>query len=262
MRRPNEGVLCVIAHAARIGERQRAAHSGRPGIAIEHGGKLLTGDIAVGVRSIGHAVFPCPRDALIIPVLPGSRGGVHAGKPRQHGIHHAARHGTLHAKLVVAHTLEQFTGGNEVHLISQPVLTGVDEVLGIVHDLHRCTAVHGGPDAVGIGCGLGSAAVLGGSGLHLGAVLLGLGLDLGAVGLGGGLHLSGAAGIVTVRGRTAAGVAGAARGRTAIRGRSAGGLGLNGQRVNGAQSFLWRKGNSAEAGVVDRPPRCPLPVVE
>ena len=32
--------------------------------------------------------------------------------------------------------------------------------------------------------------------------------------------------------------------------------------VNGIQSFLWRKGNSAEAGVVDRPPRCPLPVVE
>lgn len=59
-----------------------------------------------------------------------------------------------------------------------------------------------------------------------------------------------AAGIVTVRGRTA------------TRGRSAGGLGLNGQRVNGVQSFLWRKGNSAEAGVVDRPPRCPLPVVE
>ena len=77
-----------------------------------------------------------------------------------------------------------------------------------------------------------------------------------------GLHLSGAAGIVTVRGRTAAGVAGAARGRTATGGRSAGGLGLNGQRVNGVQSFLWRKGNSAEAGVVDRPPRCPLPVVE
>ena len=93
-------------------------------------------------------------------------------------------------------------------------------------------------------------------GLHLGAVLLGLGLDLGAVGLGSGLHLSGAAGIVTVRGQTTAGTAGAARGRTA------GGLGLNGQRVNGVQSFLWRKGNSAEAGVVDRPPRCPLPVVE
>lgn len=110
--------------------------------------------------------------------------------------------------------------------------------------------------AVGIGCGLGSAAVLGGGGLHLGAVLLGLGLDLGAVGLGGGLHLSGAAEIVTVRGRTAAEAAEAARGRTA------GGLGLNGQRVNGVQSFLWRKGNSAEAGVVDRPPRCPLPVVE
>ena len=73
-------------------------------------------------------------------------------------------------------------------------LPGVDEVLGIVHDLHRCTAVHGEPDAVGIGCGLGSAAILGGSGLHLGAV-----------GLGGGLHLSGAAGIVTVRGRTATG---------------------------------------------------------
>ena len=32
--------------------------------------------------------------------------------------------------------------------------------------------------------------------------------------------------------------------------------------VNDIQSFLWRKGNSAEAGVVDRPPRCPLPVVE
>ena len=79
-------------------------------------------------------------------------------------------------------------------------------------------------------------------GLHLGAVLLGLGLDLGAVGLGGGLHL--------------AGTTGAARGRTA------GGLGLNGQRVNGVQSFLWRKGNSAADGVVDRPPRCPLPVVE
>ena len=117
--------------------------------------------------------------------------------------------------------------------------------------------------AVGIGCGLGSAAVLGGSGLHLDAVLLGLGLDLGAVGLGGGLHLSGAAGIVTVRGRTAAGAAEAARGRSsATGGRTAGGLGLNGQRVNGVQSFLWRKGNSSEAGVVDRPPRCPLPVVE
>ena len=34
LRRPNEGILCVIAHAARIGERQGAAHSGRPGIAI------------------------------------------------------------------------------------------------------------------------------------------------------------------------------------------------------------------------------------
>lgn len=32
--------------------------------------------------------------------------------------------------------------------------------------------------------------------------------------------------------------------------------------VNGAQCFQWRKRNSAEAGVVDRPPRCPLPVVE
>ena len=79
-------------------------------------------------------------------------------------------------------------------------------------------------------------------GLHLGAVLLGLGLDLGAVGLGGGLHLAGTT--------------------EAARGRTAGGLGLNGRRVNGVQSFLWRKGNSAEAGVVDRPPRCPLPVVE
>lgn len=121
--------------------------------------------------------------------------------------------------------------------------------------LHRAGGAIGGlvlgdGAAVGIGCGLGSAAVLGGSGLPLGAVLLGLGLDLGAVELGGGLHLSSAAGIVTVRGRTATG------------GRTAGGLGLNGQRVNGVQSFLWRKGNSAEAGVVDRPPRCPLPVVE
>ena len=32
--------------------------------------------------------------------------------------------------------------------------------------------------------------------------------------------------------------------------------------VNVVQSFLWRKRNSAEAGVVNRPPRCPLPVVE
>ena len=28
--------------------------------------------------------------------------------------------------------------------------------------------------------------------------------------------------------------------------------------VNGVQSFLWRKRNSAEAGAIDRPPRCPL----
>ena len=32
--------------------------------------------------------------------------------------------------------------------------------------------------------------------------------------------------------------------------------------VNGAQCFQWRKRNSAEAGVVDRPPRCPLLVAE
>ena len=192
--------------------------------------------------------------------------------------------------------LEQFTGGNEVHLIPRPVITGVDEVLGIIHDLHGGTAVHGELDTIlggqgvlddllgairmdkhghrarlhigdrnlhlGLACTLGYFDVRHGRGigipggldlnrgLHRLAVLLGLGLDLGAVGLGGGLHLSGAAGIVTVRGRTA------------TRGRSAGGLGLNGQRVNGVQSFLWRKGNSAEAGVVDRPPRCPLPVVE
>ena len=133
--------------------------------------------------------------------------------------------------------------------------------LAVLVGLHRAGGAIGGlvlgdGAAVGIGCGLVSAAVLGGRGLHLGAVLLGLGLDLGAVGLGGGLSLSGAAGIVTVRGRTTAEAAEAARGRTA------GGLGLNGQRANGVQSFLWRKGNSAEAGVVDRPPRCPLPVVE
>ena len=109
------------------------------------------------------------------------------------------------------------------------VFVGLDGAGGAIGGL-----VLGDGAAVGIGCGLGSAAILGGS----------------------GLHLSGAAGIVTVRGRTTAEAAEAARGR------SAGGLGLNGQRVNGVQSFLWRKGNSAEAGVVDRPPRCPLPVVD
>ena len=89
--------------------------------------------------------------------------------------------------------------------------------------LHRAGGAIGGlvlgdGAAVGIGCGLGSAAILGGS----------------------GLHLSGAAGIVTVRGRTAAEAAEAARGRSsAAGGRTAGGLGLNGQRVNGVQSFLW-----------------------
>ena len=163
-----------------------------------------------------------------------------------------------------------FTGSP--FFLTSSIALGLRRGLAVLVGLHCAGGAIGGLGlgdgaAVGIGCGLGSAAILGGSGLHLGAVLLGLGLNLGtvllglglnlgAVGLGGGLHLSGAAGIVTVRGRTTAEAAEAARGRTA------GGLGLNGQRANGVQSFLWRKGNSAEAGVVDRPPRCPLPVVE
>ena len=82
---------------------------------------------------------------------------------------------------------------------------GLRRSLAVPVGLHRAGGAIGGlvlgdGAAVGIGCGLGSAAILGGSGLHLGAVLLGLSLNLGAVGLGGGLHLSGAAGIVTVRG--------------------------------------------------------------
>ena len=52
-----------------IGKGQRTADRGRPGIAIKHGDKLLTGDVAVGVRSIGHAVFPCPCDALTVILL-------------------------------------------------------------------------------------------------------------------------------------------------------------------------------------------------
>ena len=129
---------------------------------------------------------------------------------------------------------------------------------------HRLAVLLGGLDGLAAQLGLrrGLAALVG---LHraggaIGGLVLG---DGAAVGIGCGLHLSGAAGIVTVRGRTAAEAAEAARGRSsATRGRFAGGLGLNGQRVNGVQSFLWRKGNSAEAGVVHRPPRCPLPVVE
>ena len=129
---------------------------------------------------------------------------------------------------------------------------------------HRLAVLLGGLDGLAAQLGLrrGLAALVG---LHraggaIGGLVLG---DGAAVGIGCGLHLSGAAGIVTVKGRTTAEAAEAARGRSsATGGRTAGGLGLNGQRVNGAQSFLWRKGNSAEAGVVDRPPRCPLPVVE
>ena len=141
-----------------------------------------------------------------------------------------------------------FTGSP--FFLASSIALGLRRGLAMLVGLHRAGGAIGGlvlgdGAAVGIGCGLGSAAVLGGSGL-----------PLGTVGLGGGLHLSSAAGIVTVRGRTTAEAAEAARGRTA------GGLGLNGQRVNGVQSFLWRKGNRAEAGVVDRPPRCSLPVVE
>ena len=88
------------------------------------------------------------RMPLSYQFCPAAGGGVHAGKPRQYGIHHTACHGTPHAKLVVAHALEQFTGGNEVHLIPRPVLTGVDEVLGIIHDLHGGAAVHGELDTI------------------------------------------------------------------------------------------------------------------
>ena len=96
--------------------------------------------------------------------------------------------------MLLRDALKQLAGGHKVDLVLGPVVPGVDEVLGIVHDLHRAGGavsglVLGDGAAVGIGCGLGSAAVLGGSGLPLSAVLLGLGLDLGAVLLGLSLNL-------------------------------------------------------------------------
>ena len=151
--------------------------------------------------------------------------------------------------MLLRDALKQLAGGHKVDLVLGPVVPGVDEVLGIVHDLHRAGGavsglVLGDGAAVGIGGGLSDGAILLGLGLDLGAVLLGLSLNLGAVGLGGGIGLAGSGGgIVPVRGRTAA--TATAGGRTAAgaagaaAGRAAGGLGLNGRRVNGVQSFLW-----------------------
>ena len=102
------------------------------------------------------------------------------------------------------------------------VLVGLDGAGGAVSGLGL-----GDGAAVLLGLGLDGRAVLLGLSLDLGAVGLGLSLDGGAVGLGGGLSLSGAAGIVTVRGGTAT-----TAGADGVEGKLAGGRGVIGRELS------------------------------
>ena len=289
----------------------------------QHGDHLGAVDGAVGVRAVRDTLLLGP---ILRVLVPGRAAGqIRVGLPGQHGPELGAGGGGIGREGVGAGAVQQAAGADEVDGVLRPVVPGVSEVLGIVHDLHGRAAVDGELDAVlggqgvlddllgavrvdedrhragfhvgngnfhlgvagvsgqldfdggggvavpggldfhrsldrlaglfrvldrlvaqlgrclgfavfvgfhrtgravsglglgdgtavGVGGGLGSAAVLGGSGLHLGAVLLGLSLHLGAVGLGGGRRI----GISAAGGGSAGAAATAAAGGRASAGR-------------------------------------------
>ena len=104
--------------------------------------------------AVEDAVLRRPRDALIIPVLPDSGVGIHAGEPGQHDIHHGPGHRPLNAEALLCDALEQLAGGHKVDLVLGPVVPGVNEVLGVIHNLHGGAAVDGELDAVRRGQGV------------------------------------------------------------------------------------------------------------
>lgn len=70
--RPSHCRLGVIADTGCVSERTQAVAAHRlAGVAPEHGGKLLAGDIAVGVLAIAHTVRHCPAASGFDPVRAG-----------------------------------------------------------------------------------------------------------------------------------------------------------------------------------------------
>ena len=77
-----------------------------------------------------------------------------ARKSCQHSIHHATGHGLTDTKEIIPDAIEYITGSDEVDLISTPMITGVNEILGVINNLHHRIAVYSQLNAVFGGLGI------------------------------------------------------------------------------------------------------------
>ena len=198
-------VVAVSGNVSKAGvtARRRLTH-GPP----QHGDHLSAVDGAVGVRAVGDTLLLGP----ILSVLePGAAAiqirVVLAGEDRpQLG----AGGGGVGGVGDGVHAVDEAAGADEVDGVLGPVGAGVDEVLGVVHDLHRRAAVDRQLDAVLGGQGvldnlLGAVRMdddrhsaglyVGDRDLHLGVAGVSGQLDLdggGGAGIAGGLDFHGA----------------------------------------------------------------------
>lgn len=123
------------------GRRYASIQGRRSGAAVQHGHQLLAADAVIGAGPVGNAGFHGPGNSIFIGGL--SAKGIHTVQPGQNRIDHGPSHGSVGSEAVCADAVEQFPGGNGENGVSGPVVPRVNEILGVVHDLHRGAAGDG-----------------------------------------------------------------------------------------------------------------------
>ena len=108
--------------------------AGALGVAVEHGGQLLTGERSIHVGTVRDAVLHGP---LLSGLVPGAAGGgVHTLKAGQDGDDHGAGHGRVGGEGGGAGACEQLPAAGEGHGLGAPIIVGnIIKGLAVVHDL-------------------------------------------------------------------------------------------------------------------------------
>ena len=142
---PSHGLRVVAiggnVSKAGAGGSSRLAHG-----APQHGDHLGAVDGGVEVRAVGNALVLGPILCLFVP--DAAAGQVRVILPREDRPKLRPGGGVVGRVDRVAHAVDQPTGADEVDGVLGPVGASVDEILGVVHDLHSRAAAHGEPNAV------------------------------------------------------------------------------------------------------------------
>ena len=144
--------LRVVSVSGDVDKARRTARRGLAHGPPQHRHHLGAVDGGVGVRAVRNALVLCPVLCLFVPSV--TAGQVRVVLPCQNRPQLCPGGGVVGCVNRGAHAVHQSACTHKVDLVLGPVVPGVDEILGVVDDLHRGIAVHGEPDAVLRGDGI------------------------------------------------------------------------------------------------------------